>query len=264
MKQLAIFWSMFGWRNIWVAARRYKLFHGRVSFKRLNTSPASLFDGRDALSLSQQSDIRILREALKVLPPRCKMPISLALCGLTAYPIAYQMHLLMLLLLTVWPLSMFWTSNLIDLACLCLDFQMQLKRWLSCTNCVSHPPAPGRTDLESLSRWWPSQEEGRPRNQRFSCFSDAVAFGSWWLPPLQRNIHNWFGSMYFVPRPSLQLCFLVWLMFFQWPGSKRERKGVEFAEKSTHFLRFDTTFGDWRSHAKYPRRCTQPRGFYCR
>lgn len=164
MKQLAIFWSMFGWRNIWVAARRYKLFHGRVSFKRLNTSPASLFDGRDALSLSQQSDIRILREALKVLPPRCKMPISLALCGLTAYPIAYQMHLLMLLLLTVWQLSMFWTSNLIDLACLYLDFQMQLKAGAVMHQLCLSSTAPGRTDLESLSGWWPSQEAGRSRS----------------------------------------------------------------------------------------------------
>ena len=61
---------------------------------------------------------------------------------------------------------------------------------------VSHPPAPGRTDLESLSRWWPSQEGGRSQSQRFSSFSDGVAFGSWWLPPLQRNIvQNWFGSM---------------------------------------------------------------------
>ena len=50
--------------------RSYELFQGGVSFGRLNTSHASLFDGRDALSWSQQSDIRILREALQVLPPR--------------------------------------------------------------------------------------------------------------------------------------------------------------------------------------------------
>ena len=64
---------MFGWRHICVAPRSYKLFQGRVSFRRLNTSPASVFNSRDALSWSQQSDLRILRDALLVLPPRWKL-----------------------------------------------------------------------------------------------------------------------------------------------------------------------------------------------
>ena len=112
----------------------------------------------------------------------------LALCGWTAHPI----HLLMLLPLAVLQLSMFWTSNLIDLACLYLDFQMQLKLVLSLIH-----------QRQAEQTWSLYQDDGHLKKQvdhgvnvSVGLYSDAVAFGSWWLPPLQRNIvQNWFGSM---------------------------------------------------------------------
>ena len=202
---------MFGWTALLPEATN--CFRVGVSFRRLNTSPASVFNSRDALSWSQQSDSqnseRRTSSSSATLQnanfsstvwvdriPDCIPDAFADVCYCWQYGnyLCFELPILLILLVCTWTSKCSW------------------KLVLSCTNCVSHP------QRQAEQTWSLYQDDGHLKKQVDHGVNVSVRLVMWcsclWIlmtASTPRKHCTQLIRFHVFCALSLQLFILVWI-----------------------------------------------------